>query len=139
VRSDDTWGVLELRLQPDAYRWQFLPVPGGTFTDAGEATCSDASPLPPDETDPATPTNVHARARPAGVRLSWDSSADAVYHLIDRDGSTLDWVHGTRYVDRETVPGTRHRYRIRAMDNAGNLSEFSEAVVATVPADAPAP
>lgn len=39
VRNSSTWGVLKLTLEPGAYRWQFVPVAGKTFTDAGSGTC----------------------------------------------------------------------------------------------------
>ncbi|MCC6455487.1 MAG: metallophosphoesterase [Caldilineaceae bacterium] len=39
VRNSDTWGVLRLTLHPTRYDWQFIPVAGQTFTDAGSADC----------------------------------------------------------------------------------------------------
>jgi acid phosphatase type 7 len=39
VRNDDTFGVLKLTLYPSGYEWQFIPVAGRTFTDAGSAPC----------------------------------------------------------------------------------------------------
>ncbi len=39
VRSNKTYGVLKLTLHPDAYSWEFVPVAGQTFTDAGSADC----------------------------------------------------------------------------------------------------
>lgn len=39
VRSSDTFGVLQLTLQPTGYAWQFIPVAGASFTDSGQATC----------------------------------------------------------------------------------------------------
>jgi hypothetical protein len=33
------WGVLRLELAPGSYRWQFLPVEGGSFQDSGFDTC----------------------------------------------------------------------------------------------------
>jgi len=39
VRYDDTFGVLKLTLHPAGYEWQFVPVAGGTFTDAGTGRC----------------------------------------------------------------------------------------------------
>lgn len=39
VRNGTTWGVLKLTLEPNAFRWQFLPVPGQTFADSGSARC----------------------------------------------------------------------------------------------------
>ena len=39
VHNDRTFGVLRLGLRPAGYTWKFLPVGGGTFTDAGSAPC----------------------------------------------------------------------------------------------------
>lgn len=33
-------GVLRLVFHPDSYEWEFVPIPGRDFTDAGRATCS---------------------------------------------------------------------------------------------------
>jgi calcineurin-like phosphoesterase family protein len=35
----DTYGVLKLVLSPGAYSWEFIPVTGGTYHDAGSGTC----------------------------------------------------------------------------------------------------
>lgn len=39
ARDSETYGVLELTLRADSYDWQFLAIPGGTFTDSGTASC----------------------------------------------------------------------------------------------------
>ena len=39
VRDGATWGVLKLTLRPTSYDWEFLPVAGGTFRDAGSTAC----------------------------------------------------------------------------------------------------
>ncbi len=39
VQNNTTFGVLELRLSPGSYSWQFLPVAGRSFTDSGSETC----------------------------------------------------------------------------------------------------
>lgn len=39
ARSTGQFGVLELVLHPGSYDWSFLPVLGGTFTDAGSTAC----------------------------------------------------------------------------------------------------
>ena len=39
VRNSDTFGVLKLTLNPGSYSWQFVPVAGRTFADAGTGTC----------------------------------------------------------------------------------------------------
>ena len=40
IRDNEAWGVLKLTLHPDSYDWEFLPIPGQTFTDKGSAPCS---------------------------------------------------------------------------------------------------
>ena len=39
VYNDDTYGVLELTLNPKSYDWEFVPVEGESFTDSGVARC----------------------------------------------------------------------------------------------------
>lgn len=39
VRSNDTHGVLKLTLRPTGYDWEFVPVAGATFRDAGSGSC----------------------------------------------------------------------------------------------------
>ena len=39
VTNGDTFGVLELTLQPTGYDWRFIPEAGRTFTDAGSGAC----------------------------------------------------------------------------------------------------
>jgi len=46
IRSNVNYGVIKLTLWPTSYDWQFIPVAGGTFTDAGSASCHSGTPLP---------------------------------------------------------------------------------------------
>jgi hypothetical protein len=39
VRNSDTSGVLKLTLHPTSYSWEFIPEPGKTFNDSGDAPC----------------------------------------------------------------------------------------------------
>ena len=39
VRNATSWGVLKLTLLGDGYEWEFVPVPGHTFSDRGGGTC----------------------------------------------------------------------------------------------------
>ena len=39
ARETGTYGVLRLELAPGSYAWEFVPVPGSTFEDAGTGTC----------------------------------------------------------------------------------------------------
>jgi len=39
IRDASTWGVLKLTLHPASYEWEFIPVAGGAFHDAGCGVC----------------------------------------------------------------------------------------------------
>ena len=39
VRDGTTFGVLKLTLHADTYEWQFVPIAGQTFSDAGNGSC----------------------------------------------------------------------------------------------------
>jgi hypothetical protein len=39
VRDSSSYGVLKLTLRSNSYDWEFIPIPGSTFTDAGSAEC----------------------------------------------------------------------------------------------------
>jgi hypothetical protein len=39
VRNSITFGVLKLTLNATSYSWQFIPVPGSSFTDSGSENC----------------------------------------------------------------------------------------------------
>ena len=42
VRSNHTFGVLELTLKSGSYKWRFRPVAGSAFADSGSGSCHDA-------------------------------------------------------------------------------------------------
>jgi hypothetical protein len=42
VRSNKSFGVLQLMLHADSYEWKFIPIAGGQFTDAGKGVCHAA-------------------------------------------------------------------------------------------------
>src|SRR5437773_741028 len=46
VRATQTWGVLKLTLHATSYDWQFVPIAGQTFTDAGSTACHSKAALP---------------------------------------------------------------------------------------------
>jgi hypothetical protein len=39
VRYDGSFGILKLKLHPNSYDWQVVPVAGASFTDAGSRSC----------------------------------------------------------------------------------------------------
>ncbi|MFV2044228.1 MAG: metallophosphoesterase [Anaerolineales bacterium] len=54
VHDNTTWGVLKLTLRLTSYDWEFVPIAGQTFTDAGSANCVTLGPTPT-STSTATP------------------------------------------------------------------------------------
>jgi len=46
VRSDRAFGVLKLTLHPKSYDWEFIPVPGESFTDSGSDSCHGSPDAP---------------------------------------------------------------------------------------------
>lgn len=40
IYNDNTYGVLKLTLVPGSYQWEFVPVAGGSFRDAGTGSCN---------------------------------------------------------------------------------------------------
>ena len=56
VRENTTWGVLKLTLHPASYDWEFIPIAGQTFSDAGSSDCVGVAPIPTaTSTDTPTP------------------------------------------------------------------------------------
>jgi hypothetical protein len=51
ARNDTTHGVLKLKLREAGYDFDFVPIPGGTFTDSGTGTCHGAPPAQPGATE----------------------------------------------------------------------------------------
>jgi hypothetical protein len=90
---------------------------------------------PPDTEAPSAPGNLVVRALGVSqVNLSWTASTDnvgAAGYLVERQdtGSTsfvqVGTTTGTSYNDTGLAAGSSYSYRIRAMDAAGNLSEYS--------------
>src|SRR6185437_6176050 len=78
VRDTHTWGVLKLTLNTGSYSWQFVPVAGQTFADAGSGLCHDA-PSATNHAPTAAAGGPYAGAE--GATVSFDGSASA-----DSDG-----------------------------------------------------
>jgi len=85
VRNSTTFGVLKLTLDSASYSWQFVPVAGKTFTDAGTAPCHAGhgapTPPPPNQAPTARPGGPYAGA--AGDTIHFNGSTSS-----DPDGNT---------------------------------------------------
>lgn len=106
----------------DKLLWKFLPVDHSI-----------------DATAPTTPTGLAATPQSGAVKLTWapNSDADVYGYMVYRYNATAGiWecigrkVRGTAFLDNTCRKGQPLRYRIRALDEAYNLSEPSAEVQA---------
>jgi hypothetical protein len=95
-----------------------------------------------DRFPPATPGGLRAVALPGEVRLLWEASpdADVTGYRIERATGDGDFVPlpgapatGLEQVDGGLTTGLRYRYRVLAIDSAGNLSAPSAPAEAVLP------
>jgi len=105
VRNGDTFGVLKLTLGADRYAWDFIPVAGRTFHDAGRGRChdrgdprGDGEPGKPHATILTDPTRVlsePAVAKPAYLAPIFPAPFDlAVTRIADDSGSVVSFHAG---------------------------------------------
>lgn len=93
-----------------------------------------------DRFPPQPPTRLVALAEGAQVRLVWEASPspDAIGYVVYRQDPgqefhrvTAQPVSAREYIDDGLVAGLRYRYRVAAIDGAGNLGQASEEAEAT--------
>lgn len=91
---------------------------------------------------PAPPTGLRAVALPGEVRLLWETSpdADVAGYRVERasgDGEFTplsgELATGLETIDAMATRGERLRYRVRAVDGVGNVSEPGEVVEVELP------
>ncbi|PSL53499.1 glucose/arabinose dehydrogenase [Saccharothrix carnea] len=95
-----------------------------------------------DNESPTAPVNVRVTGRsPTSVSLAWDAATDNVGvtgYLVHRDGAQVGAADGTATTVTGLAAGTGYRFSVRAQDAAGNLSPFSDEVIAVPGGTAPA-
>ena len=111
----------------DKLLWKFLPVDHSI-----------------DATAPTTPTGLIATPQSGSVKLTWaaNSDADVFGYMVYRYNTAAGiWecigrkVQGTTFLDNTCCKGQPLRYRIRAIDEAYNLSEASAEVQSQTTSD----
>jgi hypothetical protein len=136
VRNNQMYGVLKLTLHPTSYDWQFVPVAGQTFTDAGSANCVGAgapptvTPVaPPTGTPMPTPTGtpvssenlIFADSFESGTLSAWSTSSTGGGDLSVKPAAALVGSQGLQAVINGTnaiyltdnKPTAESRYRAR--------------------------
>jgi len=125
VADGDTHGVLKLTLYPGSYTWEFVPVAGGTFVDAGAGSCHGPR---------STPGNLPPAA--GFTATCPDLSCVFTNTSTDPDGSivTSAWDFGDNTSSNETSPshdyvaGGTYTVALTVTDDGGAVSSTSQVV-----------
>ena len=128
--ANNTTGVTQwARTGTDRQLWRLVPAMATVEGDA-----------------PATPGGLQAEGRSGSIHLKWTANGetDLMGYMIYRFNDVADeWetlarcVTSNEFVDNYCAKGRSYRYRLRAIDQAWNLSEPStEATASTTEADA---
>jgi len=120
------------------YSYKIAAYDAAGNTSPQSAAASATTPAAPDVTPPSQPTNVVATAvSPTQVNLTWAPSTDNVAVTGDRiyrNGVQIGTATVLSYQDVGLTPSTTYSYQVAAHDAAGNLSQLSNPVSVTTPA-----
>ena len=124
-----------------AYSFRVIAVDAAGNASSPSGAVSATTTGTPDTTAPTTPLGVTATVAPdRSITVQWLAAGDdvaVVRYRVLRDGASIGEPATATLTDAETAPATTYRYRVLALDAAGNASAASAEVVATTPAVAP--
>ncbi len=93
VRNSETWGVLKLTLHPDRYDWEYIPIPGQSFTDSGSSPCvtpaNPPAPLPISEESTVQTVSTGDSAASVSVPATGSTGASTTDTYVVKAGDTL--------------------------------------------------
>lgn len=132
--NTDTFGVLKLTLRPTSYEWNFEPVVGSSYRDAGSANCHEAPAArgPGGATGPATQigsgsarlnASVDSGGQPATYRFEYGPTAAYGFSTPDaplpREGAARQPVST---VVSGLADGTEYHYRVVVSNASGTIT-----------------
>jgi hypothetical protein len=91
---------------------------------------------PVDKFPPAVPSGLTAVPGARSVELVWDRNLEKDFagYRIYKDGKALpQTIVSAAYSDRDVQPGSKHEYRVTAIDTVGNESAQSPPVTVEIP------
>lgn len=91
---------------------------------------------PKDTFPPAVPSGLTAVPGARSIDLVWDRNTekDFAAYRVFRDGKQIaEGLTAPAFSDRDVKPGTKYRYQVSALDNAGNESAKSAVAEAVIP------
>lgn len=155
VRNSETWGVLKMTLHPDRYDWEYIPIPGQSFTDAGSSPCvtpaNAPAPLPASDVSTvqtvstggsttsemtagatSVPTTVSATATPGSYVVQ---AGDTLFIIARDHGVTLAQVISANDIQNEDVIEIGDVLVIPGTTSAAAAAPVSQATTAVALAD----
>jgi hypothetical protein len=113
-----TFGVIQLTLNDNSYDWEFVPVAGESFTDAGSSPCHDVVQVPSDTTIDSSPEDL-VTSTSASYEFS-GSEAGATFECALDGGAFASCTSPHTY---EGMVDGNHNFRVRAVDVDGNVDQ----------------
>jgi len=108
-------------------------------TPTGYAESDQSQPIsfqPVDRFPPAVPSGLSAVPGSRSIELVWERNAEKDFagYRVFRDGQQIaQGLTAPAFSDRDVKPGTKYRYQVSAVDNAGNESAKSVVAEAVIP------
>ncbi|MBK8046353.1 MAG: LysM peptidoglycan-binding domain-containing protein [Anaerolineales bacterium] len=127
VRNSDTWGVIKMTLHEGSYDWEFVPIPGQTWTDSGTANCVTAPGVPTapvvtsPTVEPAVAVNPVADSADTGDFTLVSSGATPTLASVPAGGASYTVKAG----DTLSIIGAQYGLSWTAIAAANGLTEAS--------------
>ncbi len=143
ARNSETWGVIKFTLRPDSYDWEFLPIPGKSWTDSGSAACVTAPGVPTQRT-----TIPVVNATGATTTTPLTPGVGAKYTIVAGDTISLialryglDWraLAAANGLTEESIIEIGQVITLAGVDDATAATPATTAATAAPPARQPRP